>query len=82
MYQKRGQQEDRKNEGLGEAPRRRGPPRQRQPKEHITVTIDTVIPPAPEKHELLAKPNWTSKYQNDYVKLQSELDSLKKERVC
>jgi hypothetical protein len=54
---------------------------QRAPKEHIEITLDTVIPPMPDKKEILAKPNWESKYLPEYNKFREENEKLRKERV-
>ena len=87
MYRKKEHGEAEKPEGQPKYKDRNGPPRRqgglppRQPKEHIEVTIDTVIPPMPEKFEILAKPNWESKFLPEYNKFREENDKLRKERV-
>ena len=59
MYKKKEQGENKPKEQGEEhkgPPRRLTPPPPRVPKENITVTIETEIPPMPEKHQL-PKPN-------------------------
>jgi hypothetical protein len=81
MYHKKEYEEYKKGDERKGAPRRRGPLPMRQPKEHIEITADTVIPPMPEKHQILPKPNWEANYEAEYRKIQEELDKLKAERV-
>jgi len=62
-------------------PRRLTPPPPRVPKEHIVVTIDTEIPPMPEKHHILPKPNWEANYKKDYDIYRTQINKLKDEKV-
>lgn len=87
MYHKKEHGEPAKEEKKGRYPEKTGPPRrqgrlpERAPKEHIEVKIDTVVPPMPEKRDILAKPNWDTKFQPEYTKLREDTDKLRKERV-
>jgi len=92
MYRKKGQQgqapterhEERKvyDKDYKGPPRRRTAPPERQPKENITVTADTVVPPMPAKHELIAKPNWeTTAYKAEYDNYTKEIEEVKKKMV-
>ncbi len=71
---------EKKEERTG-PPRRLLPPPPRVPKENITVTIDSEIPPMPEKHQILPKPNWEGNYKKDYDVYRAQVNKLKEEKV-
>ena len=62
-------------------PRRRAPPPPRGPRDETVVTINTVIPPMPVKHEILGKPNWEQHYELEFKTLRQEIERLKEEKV-
>lgn len=62
-------------------PRRRIPPPPRAPREHTVVTSKTVVPPMPEKHELLPKPNWEQNYAPEFQNYRKEIEKVKEEKV-
>lgn len=79
--QKGGQNQGRVNMGAKGIPRRIGPYPERPPRENLQVTVDTVIPPLPGKHELIEKPNWDALYKKDYENFEKELEKLNNEKV-
>ena len=91
MYRKKGQQgpapmgrqEEHKDysKDYKGPPRRRTAPPARQPKENIIVTVDTVIPPMPDRHDLIVKPNWETSYKAEYDNYTKEIDEVKKKMV-
>lgn len=62
-------------------PRRRTPPPPRAPKENIKVTAETEVPPMPEKHQILNKPNWETQYKAEYDAFENEIRKVKNEKV-
>lgn len=78
---KRGEGQGRPQLGPKGIPKRLGHPPERPPKENIQVTVDTVIPLMPTKHELLEKPNWDANYKKEYDIFEKELAKLNEEKV-
>jgi len=73
----KGQRRERMNDkGI---PYRKTPPPPRPPKQKIEITLQTEIPPMPQKHEMLNKPNWEKDYKKDYDTFEAEIQKVKNE---